>query len=571
MDTAMTNELHLTRRLGRFALALGLSLAGAAAYGQDAPSPPAAGVAYPAPAPADAGAPDSAAPAATPARHSRGEIRPYLEVAQVLDASLDHGGDTLTYTSVAAGVDGHVETRRVTAQMSLRYERNIDWNGHVAQQDELSGIGNIHAEVAPGLLALDAGALATRTGGAGRVFGLTGRDRTIDVYSVYAGPTLAAHSGPVAINGAYRFGYTKIDDNTLAGRLNQDFDSSTEHDLTASIGMGTRSGLPFGWTVGAGYVRETTGGRWDQRFQGSYVRGDVVVPVGPTLAVTAGVGYERIRSSQRDAVRDASGAPVVDASGQATPNPGAPRLLTYDMDGVMYDGGILWRPSPRTELQARAGHRYGGTTFVGSFSHQVSGHAAVNAAVYDMVETFGHQLTSDLSSLPTNFNPNRDPLTGGLSGCVFGATGGLCFDRALQSITGNSFRARGASIAFSGERGLWSYGVGAGYNHRRYFRPGGTAFATLGATEDKSFGIYGSLGRRLSRTSEVDFSAYASWYDNDEPGFASVTTEGASLSYNRTFMLEHLHLLAALGLNHNDGGTDSSTNASALAGLRYTF
>src|SRR5437868_493134 len=212
MDTAMRNELHLARRLRRLALAIGLTLASAAAVAQDAP-PPASGVAYP--------APDAVAPAPAPqgGRHSRGDIRPYLEVQQVLSADLSHGGDTLTYTSVAAGVDGRVQTRRVTAQASLRYERDIDWNGHVRQQDNISGLAMVHAEVAPGAVSLDAGGLATRTGGPGRVFGVTNRDNTVDVYSVYAGPTLAAHAGPLAINGAYRFGYTKVDDHSVGHLL----------------------------------------------------------------------------------------------------------------------------------------------------------------------------------------------------------------------------------------------------------------------------------------------------------------------------------------------------------------
>jgi hypothetical protein len=36
-------------------------------------------------------------------------------------------------------------------------------------------------------------------------------------------------------------------------------------------------------------------------------------------------------------------------------------------------------------------------------------------------------------------------------------------------------------------------------------------------------------------------------------------------------MLERLQLLAALGVYRSDDGTDSATNASVLAGLRYTF
>jgi hypothetical protein len=52
----------------------------------------------------------------------RVQVVPYLEVEQVLSADLN-GGDTLTYTSVAVGVDAQTSTRRVEAQVSYRYDR----------------------------------------------------------------------------------------------------------------------------------------------------------------------------------------------------------------------------------------------------------------------------------------------------------------------------------------------------------------------------------------------------------------------------------------------------------------
>jgi uncharacterized protein (PEP-CTERM system associated) len=334
--------------------------------------------------------------------------------------------------------------------------------------------------------------------------------------------------------------------------------------------MAPGHGLPFGWTVGAGYARESTAGRYGQRFEGMYVRGDVVVPVGPTLALTAGVGYEDIEASQRDFVRDAGGAVVIGPNGP-TPDPTAPRLLTYDQSGLMYDGGVIWRPSARTELQARAGHRYGGTTYTGSLDHRFNEHQGIHAEVFDTVETFGRSLTSDYAGLPTDLDVNRDPLTGGLGGCVFSTTGqgGSCFDRSLTAITGSTFRMRGVSMVFSGERGRWSYGLGAGYAHRRYARPAVAGVAAF-AQSDDVWSVYGSLSRQLSRLSDVNFDVFASWYSNDvDPG--TVRTLGATLSYNRRLFLERLQLLASAGIYNTDDGTDSSTNASALGGLRYTF
>ena len=51
----------------------------------------------------------------------------------------------------------------------------------------------------------------------------------------------------------------------------------------------------------------------------------------------------------------------------------------------------------------------------------------------------------------------------------------------------------------------------------------------------------------------------------------TVRTVGATLSYNRSFLLDRMQLMAALGLYNSDDGVDSATTASALGGLRYTF
>jgi uncharacterized protein (PEP-CTERM system associated) len=582
---AMKTEFAFTRRLTRLALAGGFALAAAtAAHAQDNPRLGYGGYDGQAASAPSSGGQDGAEAQdgdtqdgnARPSRRSnrqrrvRTEVHPYLEVAQVLSADLDSGGETLTYTSIAAGVDGTMQTRRVTAQVSYRYERDIDWSSGGIDRDSHAGLAQIGVEVVPGALNIEAGGLATRTAGDGRVFGVDNRTRNVDVYSAYVGPTLSTHAGPLAVNAAYRLGAVWVDDHRPNGPLNEDFDHATAQNATASIGMAPGRGLPIGWTVGAGYAREDTSGRFDQDFEGKYVRGDVVVPLSGTLALTAGVGYEDIQSSQLDFVRDGTGFPVIGPNGP-TPDANAPRLLTYDMSGVIYDGGIIWRPGPRTELQARAGHRYGGTTFSGSFTHQFDQHQGMHIEVFDTVETFGRALTDDYAGLPSGADIARDPLTGGLGGCAFGRNGqsGSCFGQSLSSITGSTFRARGGSLVLSGERGLWSYGVGAGYVHRRYARPQLPGVSAFAQTDD-TWSFYGNLGRQLSRTSEVNFDVFASWYSNDvDPD--SVRTIGATASYNRSLFLEHLRLLAAVGITNSDGGTDSATSASALGGLRYTF
>ncbi|HWT13169.1 MAG TPA: hypothetical protein VN231_10485 [Allosphingosinicella sp.] len=561
----MTIEFAARRHCRLAALAFGLACAASAAQAQvPPPAPPPSGVAY--------GEPGAEQPAeAPPARRSRArsEIRPYLEVSQVVSADLD-GGDTLTYTSLAAGVDGRVQARRVSVQMSYRYQRNIEWSGEVGDQDAHSGVAMVNAQIAPGVQ-FDAGAVATRTGGQGRALGVSDRDQSVEVYSAYAGPTVSTQAGPVNVNAAYRIGYVAVDDDLAGAGRSDDHGNAVAHAASASAGMAPGR-LPVGWGVNVGYQRTDSDGEFDHEFEGSYVRADVVVPVSPRLAVTAGVGYENIEATQLDMARDEDGVPIVGPDG-IRPDPSRPRVLTYDLDGIIYDAGLIWRPSARTEVQARAGHRYGGTTVVASVSHQFSANAGMSASVHDSVQTFGSLLTSDISSLPDNFEVNRDPLTGSLGGCVFGAEPGrgVCLDRSLQSIRGNSFRLRGANVTFSGRRRVWNWGLGADYSHRRYGRPDDAAFDSLGSTTDESFSLFASAGRRLTRTSDLGLSLYASWFDTNQADFDRVFSTGATVDYSRSFLMDRLQLLAALGLYHSDDGVIDSTVASGLLGLRYSF
>jgi hypothetical protein len=330
--------------------------------------------------------------------------------------------------------------------------------------------------------------------------------------------------------------------------------------------------LPVGWTVGAGYVREDMD-RLDSKFEGKYVRGDVVVPVSPTLAVTGGVGYEWLQGSQRDFLRDpATGLPVLTPGGNLIADPSRPRLKTIDQDGEMWDVGILWRPSRRTELQARAGWRYGGESFTAALSHRINAHSALNAAIYDGVSSFGRLLIADLNGLPTNFKPPSNG--GGLSGpgCVFGNDPGTgaCFGDAFQSISNFNFRNRGANIRYSASRGPWTMGLGAGYANRKYLAPDSSLFALHDVT-DQSFSLQGNLGRRLTRTSGIDLDAYASWFDTGLVDSDNSFAAGLTGRYYRNIFRDRLQAQVAAGLYTTQAGEFDASYGSILFGLRYTF
>jgi hypothetical protein len=150
----------------------------------------------------------------------------------------------------------------------------------------------VNAQLVPGLLSVEAGGIATRTGGTGRAIGVTEREGTAEIYSGYAGPTLTTRAGPVAINAFYRLGYVKVDDDSLAGAVagESQFDTTVHlAGATASMAPGL---LPFGWNVSAGHVSSSTSS-FDTEFESQFIRGDAVLPVNPALALTAGIGYSR--------------------------------------------------------------------------------------------------------------------------------------------------------------------------------------------------------------------------------------------------------------------------------------
>lgn len=516
---------------------------------------------------------------------SRTRVEPYLQIQQVLNADLN-GGDVLTYTGVGGGVEVSIEGRQVRASVSYDYQRRIAWEDDLADDDVHSGLAAVQVAVVPNMLTFDAAAMATRSHSDidAPVPGYRTADdpNLVDVYAVFGGPSLSTRAGPATITASYRLGYVHVDDHGLSNEFGEpdqprfdSYNSSTVQSASASIGMAPGE-LPFGWTVAAGWSREDAE-RLDATNDAKFVRGDIVVPVSPTIALTGGVGYEDIGSSLQDFRRDAGGLPLLTANGELIPDPSRARLRPYDQEGFIWDVGAIWRPSSRTELQGRFGHRYGGTTYLGSLRHRINRTYGLTASVYDSVSSFGQLLTLNLNNVPVSFNAGRNGVNGGLGGignCVAGTDpgSGTCFDDAFQSINGSTFRVRGADAQLSGERGRWSFSGGAGYVSRRYFAPPATAnIFSRDRVTDESFTIQGNLGRRLTSNSGINANAYTGWYDGGAPGSGASWSSGVTGSYYRTVMDDRLQANIAAGLYHVDAGPFDSTVASILLGLRYGF
>jgi hypothetical protein len=505
------------------------------------------------------------------------DITPYIEVSQVVLAELTGAGDVLTYSTVAAGIDTSIQTRRAEAQLNVRYERVIGYDSGVPDQDTVTGIARGSVKLARGL-SWEAGGVATRShvdsrGAASNSF-FPNSDNVTQVYSVYTGPSYSGQIGALGVNASYRAGYTKVeaeDTGPLPGgqRPISQFDDSVSHSAAVSVGM-QPGPLPVGWSVGAGYDREDAS-QLDQRFESKYVRGDVTVPISNGLAVVGGIGYEKIEASERDAVRDAGGAPVLDANGRFVTNQAAPRQLSFETDGIIWDVGVLWRPSDRTSFSASYGHRYGSDTYTGTLSYTPNERMGVSVSVYDTVSGFGGALNDSLAGLPTQFRGSRNPLTGDINSCAFSQAGGNCLNNALRTTSSAAFRSRGVSASVVTKAGGWDTGLAVGYDRRKFLTAALGAQPELAGVVDENYYISGFLGRELDQRSRIETNVYANYND---PGFALAPDAygfGANAAYYRQ-LWRGLSLSAAAGIDsYKQEQFDEEVTASAALGLRYSF
>jgi hypothetical protein len=513
-------------------------------------------------------------------RQRRVEITPYIEAAQVLSAELSPGNEITTYTSLAAGVDASVNGRNNTAALSLRYERRIGWEDDAPDGDVVTGIARASVGLVPQVLTLEAGAFAARSRVDGNGSAITGpivdNLGVANIYAAYGGPTLHTNAGALEIEAQYMLGYARIDEPdalvTAPGADPVDiFDDSVTHNATVRVGSRPNRLLPVGVGVGAGWYREDIS-NLDQRVEDRWVRGDVTVPLGPTFALVGGVGYEDVEVSSRDALRDGLGVPVIGPDGRLVTDPSSPRVLAYDVEGLIWDVGVLWRPSRRTSLEAHVGRRYGSTTYYGTLSYAPSSRSSLNIAVYDNVAGFGGMVTRVLDQLPTDFIASRNPLTGDLGACVASLESGSCLGGALGAIRSSTFRSRGVAGSFAVSTGRTSFGIGAGYDRRKFIAADGTVLEATNGQMDESIWAMAYLNGRIDARSSYSASAYANWFQSGFDLAGDTTGFGASAAYHRE-LVRRLTATAAVSIDtvSREELVDDIWTAAALLGLRYSF
>ncbi|WP_341859725.1 preprotein translocase subunit YajC [Qipengyuania sp. GPGPB31] len=526
---------------------------------------------------ADSGSAGSAAEGVSTGR-GRTSIDPYIEANSLASWQISPGSDVLTYTQLAAGVDASIAGRNNGGSVSVRYERNFAHQSNGADSDTITGVARGYASIIPRVLTVEAGALAssTRVDAQGRsvINPIVDDTLSTQTYSAYAGPTLQTRAGDVEVNANYRIGYTRVDSPdfiTATGTAADLFDESVSH--SASVRAGTRPGqpLPVGLGVGAGYYQEDVS-NLDQRVRDAYVRGDVTVPVTPTLAIVAGAGIEDVEVSSRDAVRDAAGNPVIGENGRFITNEASPRIIAYEASGLIWDVGVVWSPSSRTQLEARFGHRYDSETFYGSFSWRPSSRSSLQIGVYDGIQGFGGRLNNSLAALPTDFTVSRDPVTGELTGCVNSIDGGGCLDGLFGSLRSSVFRGRGVVGSYSRQIGRMTASIGAGYDRRTFIGAPGTVLELADGLVDESYYVTAGLSGPVGQRGRFSVNSYANRFESGTAGAEDVTAIGGSASYSEE-VIRNLSARAAVAISmlDSDIAPDNFTTASALLGLRYDF
>lgn len=554
-----------------------------------ASSPPALGQTQPHGDAGESAAGDTMAGNEAPTTRGRGihaRVSPYIEAAQVALAELSPGSDVVTYSVVAAGIDAGFGGRNNQGSVSLRYERRFGWGNDTVDSDTISGVARASSAIIPRTLMIEAGALAARSrvenNGAAVPGAIDLGDSISQIYAVYAGPTLSTHTGDVALNGHYRIGYTRVespDSVVLApGQQPLDvFDDSVSH--SAGLHAATRAGdlLPVGLGVGAGWNREDVS-NLDQRVEDLHARADVTVPLSLELAVVGGIGWEKVEVSSRDALRDGLGQPIVGSDGRFVTDPNSPRFIAYDVEGLIWDAGVVWRPSRRTALEAHVGRRYGSTTWYGSFAYAPSSRSSFNLSVYDNVTGFGGQVNSALARLPTEFEAIRNPLNGDLGTCVSSlnpaqtvAGQGSCLGGVLGSVRSSVFRARGVMATYGMNLGRLQAGIGAGYDRRKFIAAPGTVLAAANGVVDENTWLAAYLNGELGENARFTTNYYANWFQSGDALAGDVTALGINAAYHRR-LTRNISATAALGL---DGVQREELpdiwSASALVGVRYSF
>ena len=509
----------------------------------------------------------------------RTRIVPYLEIDQTVYDEVTPHSPTVTYTTLAAGVDMTIADRRTSGMASIRYEHHFTETGGVGSSNTVTGIARTSTQILPRTLTFDFGGLATRTSIApsGGVLAnpVDNLGSIYQIWSLYGGPSLSTHAGVVGIKASYGLGYNEIDQiraYTPSGSSTPVdlFGHSLSQQASASVGVRPGEVMPFGVSLLGAYLREDMS-NLDQRLIDERVGLQITQPVSRTVALIGDVGWEKVEVAQRNAVLDANGNAVTTANGQYVIDKSKPRQLAYRTDGLTWDVGVVWRPSKRTMASATIGKRYDSTTYYGSLYYQPNSRQSLNVSVFDGIYGFGSGMMTALQQLPTDFTVTRDPFSGNVGGCFLGSTGGSCVTGALGSANAAVFHAHGVNAAYGVTLGKMSVSLGGGYIARRFITGADTVLASENGALDQTWFVDAGLSGPIDRQTRFFVNGFASVYHTSAVAYGDTANWGinGSLVHHLTDRLVGTASVEVMGVNPQV--SPDQLDMLGQLGLRYNF
>ncbi|ATE64062.1 hypothetical protein [Rhizorhabdus dicambivorans] len=521
--------------------------------------------------------------AACGAAHAdRPQYGAFLNIQQIAEAQLHGpGADDVTYTEVSGNLFAQISNRRIVATGTYRLGYRIPEIGDADKSVTQDGVMRLQANVIDEWLTVDAGAIITRSrvdpSGSAPATNVGNPKNLTQTYSTFFQPSLFHRIGDLGVQASYRYAYTQNEigqtDTGSFGPPTDRFDSSVSQQ--ASLALAMQSGdLPFDWKLSGQYQHENTT-NLAQHLRAASVTGEIKLPIASSrVALVASGGYERTRTTQRKALVDPiTGFPVLGKGGKFVVDPASPRVLTYEMDGLIGDAGIIWRPSRRTRVEARAGYRYGGLSMTGLIELQPSARSGLTFILTDQVQTFGSGVSGGLagSTPDLDLGQSNDP-SSSYQECLFGkqAGNGKCIGGALGNASARSYRERAANLIFTRRMRTWTFGGSLGYSRRTYFDDPTSPVSLAGVVDQSFFGNL-SIGQRLTRTSSASFSFSGNYFMNGQVGASDVMSGSFSTNYIRSFGrgIQMQATVAVDGTKQENATADVSGRAQL--GLQYKF
>lgn len=516
-----------------------------------------------------------------PAHADRPEIGAFLSLDQVAESQLHGpGSDDLTYTEVSGTLTARISNRRVVASGAYHLSYRFPEAGGIGKHLNQDGLLRLQANLIDEWLTMETGAIVTRSrvdaSGAAPQFNTGRPDNLTQTYSIFVQPTVAHRIGDVGLGFSYRYAYTQNeasqDNGPVVGPINDRFDSSLGQQATLNIGMEPGS-LPFGWKVASEYRHENTT-NLAKHFRAFNMVGEIRVPlVSVPIALVASGGYERTRTSERSPLFDpVTGLPVRGKGGRFVVDPASPRQLTYDVEGLIANAGVIWRPSRRTRMEARVGRRYGDLSVTGLVEMRPNERSGLTLIVSDRVESFSQGLTNGLAGTQPMLDLNQVDPSSPYQQCLFGKTSGAgqCIASSLGQASANSYREQAANIIFTRALRTWTFSGGLGYARRTYIDNPNSLFSLDGVV-DESFFSNISIGRPLSRVSGVSFSFTGNLFKNGQVGASDVMSGSFSTNYYRSFG-RGIQMQASVAVDGSkQDGMATDVSGRARLGLQYRF